>query len=183
VTISDEIAVLRDVTARLKEVGVQYMLSGSLALSFYATPRMTRDIDLVVDLRIADVDRVVSVLEPAYYVDAGLARRAAVDRGMFNAIHLEKAMKVDFVVRKDTPYRVEEFARRRRMQVDRDEFFVVSPEDLILSKLAWARDSRSELQRRDVKSLLRALPELDRPYLESRARDLGVFDLLVEWMP
>jgi hypothetical protein len=35
---------------------VQYMLTGSFALAYYATPRMTRDLDIVVQLREVDVE-------------------------------------------------------------------------------------------------------------------------------
>ncbi len=52
--------------------------------------------------------------------------------------------------------------------------------DLILSKLCWARDSRSELQLRDVRRLLTSGTELDAEYLNRWAKTLGVADLLHE---
>jgi hypothetical protein len=57
-------------------------------------------------------------------------------------------------VRKDTPYRREESFRRKKITVDDQDLFVVSPEDLILSKLEWAKDSQSEVQLNDVRNLL-----------------------------
>ena len=41
---SAELEVLQDVVARLEGAGIAYMLTGSIALSYYAQPRMTRDI-------------------------------------------------------------------------------------------------------------------------------------------
>jgi hypothetical protein len=41
----DELAVLTDVTTRLATAGIPYMLTGSLALSYYTQLRMTWDID------------------------------------------------------------------------------------------------------------------------------------------
>jgi hypothetical protein len=58
---------------------------------------------------------------------------------MFNLIHDEYVIKIDFVVRKDTPYRRQEFSRRKKVAVDNQDLYVVSPEDLILSKLDWAK--------------------------------------------
>jgi hypothetical protein len=57
----------------------------------------------------------------------------------------------------------------------------VSREDLILSKLLWARESGSEMQRRDIRLLLDG--DLDLDYLERWAKDLGVTGLLEELSP
>ncbi len=81
-------------------------------------------------------------------------RDAVAGRGTFNLIHTDLVVKVDFLVRKDSEYRREEFRRRRRMSVDDLQLFVVAPEDLIISKLEWARDTRSEVQLGDVRNLL-----------------------------
>ncbi len=83
-------------------------------------------------------------------------------------------------MRKDLPYRREEFRRRRQVTIDGQHMWLVSPEDLILSKLDWAKDSRSELQLRDVRGLLRAVPGLDEAYLERGADELGIPHLLRE---
>ena len=56
--------------------------------------------------------------------------------------------------------------------------WIVSREDLILSKLDWARDSRSELQLRDVRHLLEG--PFDREYLQRWAVHLGLEQLLEE---
>ncbi len=60
---------------------------------------------------------------------------------MFNVLHLEKLVKLDLIVRKDTAYRRREFERRKRVQMPGFEAWIVSREDLILSKLAWAKES------------------------------------------
>ncbi len=64
---------------------------------------------------------------------------------MFNLIHHASVIKVDCVVLKDEPYRQEEFARRREVIVGGFQTWIVSREDLILSKLYWARESKSEM--------------------------------------
>ena len=74
------------------------------------------------------------------------------------------SIKIDFVVRKDTPYRRREFSRRKKVAVDDQDLYVVSPEDLILSKLDWAKDSRSEVQLNDVRNLLKSVKGLNQSY-------------------
>lgn len=166
--------------ARLDGAAIPYMLSGSTAVGVYATPRMTRDLDIVVALEPQDADRFVRLFADDFYCDADAVRRSAAARSIVNMIHLERVVKVDVVVRKDTPYRRLEFERRRRASIDGTEIWVVSPEDLILSKLAWAKDSRSEIQLGDAGTLLRSVAGLDRAYMEQWARELSVTTLLHE---
>ncbi len=177
---SDELEVLKDVVWRLEESGISYMVTGSMAANFYATPRMTRDIDIVVDLPEQDIDRVTRLFEGEYYIDRDMVQRAVRDQSMFNMIQNALVMKVDCVVRKDTEYRRAEFARRRMIPLDGQEVAIVSPEDLILSKLDWAKDSRSPLQFEDVRNLLRSVPDLDQPYLLKWAERLGLLSLYRE---
>ena len=73
-----------------------------------------------------------------------------------------------------------EFERRRSIAIDEIELYLVAPEDLILSKLVWARENLSELHRRDVRNMLLCAKELDWAYLESWADKLSVRALLEE---
>jgi hypothetical protein len=174
----NEIDVLKDVTERLERIGIAYMLTGSMAMSFYTKPRMTRDIDLVVSLTAVSASTMVREFSAAYYISAEAIETAIARQSMFNAVHLESAIKVDFVVRKDETYRLKEFERRQRVSTGVFNVWVVSKEDLILSKLFWARDSRSELQLNDVKNLIAA--GADKPYLKAWVAKLGLQDVWKE---
>lgn len=178
--LSDELRFLAYVTTRLDRAGIAYMLTGSMAMMFYAVPRMTRDIDLVVECQDEDIDALVEAFAEDCYISAAAVRDAVNTRGMFNVIHTEMAIKADFVVRRATDYRKLEFSRSRVVDLDGLVVTVVSPEDLILSKLDWARDSHSESQYRDVSQLLRAVPGLDFAYLDNWARELDVAAKLKE---
>jgi len=179
--IQTELDVLRDVSRRFTSGGIAFMLTGSMAMNYYAQPRMTRDIDLVVNLASEQIDLLISTFETEYYVDRQAIRRAIAERSMFNLIHNDTIIKLDCIVLKSEQYRQEEFARRKLVSLGDFETWIVSREDLILSKLYWARDSRSELQLRDVKNLLTV--DCDMLYLYSRAEQLGVKALLMEVLP
>ncbi len=155
-------------------------MAGSVALSLYAEPRMTRDVDLVVELGPSDTARIVDALGPEFEVDADRIRDAITARSMFNAIHTAAVVKLDIIVRKPGAYREMEFRRRRRAEIDGAPMWVVSPEDLVLSKLDWARDSRSEVQLRDVQKLIKAQPSLDWTYIQEWATRLGLLELIRE---
>jgi hypothetical protein len=177
---SEELEVLKEVARRLERAAIPYMITGSIATNFYTVPRMTRDIDIVVELFERDIRRFIPLFENDYYLEPQTVREAVMRKGMFNLIHDEYIIKIDFVVRKDTPYRRREFSRRKTVTVDDQDLFIVSPEDLILSKLEWAKDSRSEVQLNDVRNLLTYVKGLNRSYLTRWARALGVESLYRE---
>jgi len=91
-------------------------------------------------------------------------------------LHLDKLVKLDLIVRKDARFREHEFERRVRVRLAGFDAWIATREDLILSKLAWAGPSGSELQLRDVRALLAGGADLD--YLRRWAGDLGVADPL-----
>jgi len=177
---SEELEVLKEVARRLDKAGIPYMVTGSIAANFYTVPRMTRDIDIVVELFERDIDRFIPLFENDYYLEPETVREAVKNKGMFNLIHNEYVIKIDFVVRKDTPYRRREFSRRKKVAVDDQDLYLVSPEDLILSKLEWAKESRSEVQLNDVRNLLKNVKGLNRSYLARWAKALGIESLYRE---
>jgi hypothetical protein len=174
---SEELEVLKEVARRLDGTGIAYMITGSTAANFYAVPRMTRDIDIVVELSERDIGKFILAFEKDHYLEPETVRKAVKNKGMFNLIHDQYIIKVDFVVRKDTPYRRREFSRKKRISVDGENLYIVAPEDLILSKLVWAKDSKSEIQLRDVQNLLQSVKGLDRRYLARWGKQLGVDSL------
>jgi hypothetical protein len=175
---TSELDVLGIVSDRLSIAGVSYMLTGSFALAYYATPRMTRDIDMVVALEERQLEALIASFESDFYIDADAARIAIFGQQMFNLMHLESGVKIDFIVRKSAEYRLVEFARRRPIEIADVRTWIVSREDLILSKLVWAYQSNSELQRRDIRQLLAG--DNDRVYVRDWALVLGVTSLLDE---
>lgn len=172
-----ELDVLRDVSLKLDGAGLAYMITGSMAMNYYATPRMTRDIDIVVELSTTDSTRIRGLFEPVYYVPDNLEQLIG-SIGMFNLVHIESVVKVDIIVRKNETYRRTEFDRRIPVELEGQRTWFVSKEDLILSKLLWGKQSASEMQRHDVQNLLAT--GADRVYLAHWAAHLGVTSLLEE---
>jgi hypothetical protein len=176
--VDEQLEFVKLIASRLDSEGIPYMVTGSMAMLFYAVPRMTRDIDLVIECFPGDSERIARLFENDCYLDRERIRDAIVRRSMFNAIHSEWIVKADFIVRKDDEYRKKEFGRRRKFEHEKSQVYVVAPEDLILSKLLWGKESDSELQRRDVRAMIEAVPDLDWSYLEEWASSLGVREML-----
>ena len=174
----NELDIVRDVSKRLEVAGIGYMLTGSMAMNYYAQPRMTRDIDIVVALRREDAEIVMNSFSSDYYISREAVDGAITHQSLFNLIHNESVIKVDCIVRKQTEYRLNEFNRRKRIKIQNFETWIVSKEDLILSKLFWAKDSRSEMQLRDVKNLVST--GCDHAYIARWTVELGLASLWQE---
>jgi hypothetical protein len=125
----NELDIVCDVSKRLDGANIGYMLTGSIAMNYYAEPRMTRDIDVVVALDLKDAGLVVQLFDRDYYVSREAVDSSIRHRSLFNLIHNESVIKIDCIVRKHTDYRLHEFQRRQRVQLRDFETWIVSKED------------------------------------------------------
>jgi hypothetical protein len=167
----------------LDAAGVPFMIAGSFASSAHGVPRTTLDLDVVVDPPGPEaLDALVRSMSPdEYYVDADAARDALRRRSMFNVVDHASGWKVDFIIRKNRAFSRNEFGRRMKFALLDVPVYVASPEDTIVAKLEWSKQSGgSERQRRDVAGILATFgQQLDRAHVERWVRDL---DLADEWL-
>ncbi|MFT7599835.1 MAG: hypothetical protein ACI8TP_002771 [Acidimicrobiales bacterium] len=170
---------LARVVTALDVAGIPHMVTGSFASTFHGEPRMTRDIDLVIDPDTTTIALFVEQFEPeAFYIDNAAATAS---RDMFNVIDVTTGWKVDLIIRKDRPFSLEEFGRRIPVVISGVATFVASVEDTILSKLEWSKTSGSEQQLRDVNAMIQIQrPALDLDYLQRWATELGTVKQLQE---
>jgi len=176
----EQLEFMKLIAFRLDSASIPYMMTGSMAMAIYSMPRMTRDIDLVVEVTPIDVDKIINIFSEDCYIDQDSVMQAVSTHGMFNIIHNNWMVKADFIIRKNEDYRKEEFARRQKINIEDMAISVVAAEDLILSKLIWGKRSQSELQLRDVCQMVSTVPDLDWKYMQNWADVLGVDDLLRE---
>ena len=142
---------------------------------------MTRDVDLVAVIGSDDVEVLLRELEDdELYVNVGDATRAVTDGGSFNVIHAVSGGKVDvFVTEPGDDFTRSRLARRVSAEVFGIPTWVATPEDVVLAKLRWRLQSRSETQWRDCVEIAK-VQDLDREYLRHWAPSLGVVDDLEE---
>jgi hypothetical protein len=152
------------IIAVLNQHNIPYMLSGSVAMSLYTLPRATRDFDFVVHLQKKDIDLFAANFTEGYYCDKESIEEALSARGMFNIIDHASGFKADFVILKPSPFRQQEFHRKIKMDYFGKTVYVVTAEDLILSKIIWIQDIQSAIQMEDIKNLA-ALENLDWEYI------------------
>jgi hypothetical protein len=169
--------VLGDFTKRLDKINIEYMLVGSMALVHYAIPRATVDIDIVVNILPENIDKFIAEFEDDYYIPLRRAKVAVRQKGMFNILNQQSVLKIDCVILKDSKFEKNAFSRRQKINYSGDfDVWIISREDLILSKLNWAKNTRSERQMLDVASVIRN--GFDSDYVEKWSKVLGVDKLL-----
>jgi hypothetical protein len=170
----EDLEVLAEVAQTLDQLAIRWMLVGSHASSIWGVFRSTHDIDVVVAYEQRHVDALLQAFEGRYYISREMVEDGLQRGLMWNIIHLEYGEKVDFWRLGDDPYDHQALDRRVAATYQGVEVWVASPEDVILSKLRWAADSRSEMQFNDVSMILRVRRNLDLSYLRLWAQRLGV---------
>ena len=163
----------------LEAAGIAYAVCGSLGSSLHGQPRATNDADIIIASTANQLAKFLKSLEFSYYVSSEAASEAMRQRSMFNVIDSELGWKADLIFRKDNPYHLAEFNRRMKARVMGIDLWILSPEDVILSKLNWAKNSESNLQYGDVLGVIKLQwDKLDWEYLRHWAKELGVEETL-----
>jgi hypothetical protein len=177
---SEELEVLKIVTHRLSRTNIPYMVSGSMAANYYTVPRMTRDIDIVIELSRADVDKFVSLFQSDFYIDKEMVEKEVRRHGIFNLIHSRFIIKIDFIIKNPSAYQETAFSRKKEVLIKNSPMYFISPEDLVISKLNWAKNSHSEMQLRDVRNLIETVDNLDLEYIDNWISQLGLEQIYKE---
>lgn len=174
----DQRLVLRDCVEKFDRLGLAYMLTGSMAMAAYAMMRMTNDIDIVIQVDSSDAQHIIDTFEPDYYVPRGRVSDAISRKRMFNLLHHATIVKVDCVIRNDDAFQNTAFGRRERKDFAGIDLWVITKEDLIVSKMIWAKDTRSEMQIRDVAGILRN--GYEESYVKGWVKKLALDDIFEE---
>lgn len=160
----------------LDKAKIDSMVVGSFACSYYGAMRSTQDIDIVIRANDEKLKSLQHLLPPSeYYFDLDMALEARRHESMFNVVDLNTGWKIDLIVAKSRAYSQEEFRRRVAVTLAGVSTFVATIEDLIISKIEWAKFSQSNRQIQDVVALLKMFSQsIDRAYIEKWAAALGI---------
>ena len=173
------LSLLKRVTQGLESFNIPYMLSGSVAMGIYTIPRMTLDIDIVIELNNKNIDAFLNLFKENFYIEITSVKEEIKRKGMFNVIDHETGYKVDFMVKKNSEYRWLEFNRKRKANIGGSDVWVVSPEDLVISKIEWIQQYQSPKQINDITNLLDTA-DIDKTYILNwcSSLNLNTFNLL-----
>jgi hypothetical protein len=141
----------------LENLGIPYMVVGGFAAIFYGEPRLTIDVDIVVDMEPEHIKPLVAAFPvPDYYVSEEGIRDSLQQGYPFNVIQPATGAKVDLVPLPRDPFTRSAFQRRQRLEFDeagRSATFI-TPEDIIVAKLIAHRETGSDKHLRDARGVL-----------------------------
>jgi hypothetical protein len=172
------------VVGAFNDLGIEYLIGGSIASSVFGEPRTTVDADLLARILGRHAEPLFRRLQDKFYVDLQAIHNAIQNQSCFNVIHLDTMSKVDIFVRWRDPFGHSQFERRQLKPIGDSkspEFLFASAEDTVLAKLEWYRKGGeiSDRQWRDLLGVLKVGNErIDRVYLRNWAIELGLTPLL-----
>lgn len=163
----------------LNEAGIPYMVTGGLAAIIYGEPRLTNDVDVVLQLRPSDTGRLVAAYPTSTYylppLETIREESARPAHGHFNILDLTTALRADIYCAGDDPLAAWGLARRRGVTLGEGEIWVAPIEYVILLKLRYFRESRSDRHLRDIATMRRLSGELiDQNALDDWIERLGL---------
>jgi len=169
--------------SRLEELGLRYMVTGAVASIIYGEPRLTHDIDLVVEITEENVDKIVKAfpLEKFYCppIDVIRLETRRPLRGHFNLIHHETGFKADVYTMGQDELHHWAMSKRKKIQLDEESVWVAPPEYVILRKLEYYREGKSEKHLRDIVSMLDlSSGQIDPDELQNKIKE---YSLEKEW--
>ena len=174
------IDVFFDVIKKLESENIPYMIVGSVAAMVYGEPRMTHDMDLVLDILPQDASKLETLfpLEDFYCPPIEVLSSEITHRGQFNLIHHGTGIKIDIMIRKNTEHARTEFKRKNKVPFwQGSEVFLATPEDVIIKKLSYYREGGSEKHLKDIRGIM-AESKVDKTYLDKWIQTLNLSN---EW--
>lgn len=171
---------LQKIIEALDGLHIPYLVTGSVAAMAYGEPRLTNDIDIVAAVKEQHIPALLAAF-PAdeYYISDEMIREAIQYQGQFNIIHPASGLKVDIIIRSDSPFDASRFRRTRRIQpAETYEADFASPEDVIIKKMEFYKEGGSEKHLRDIAGILKVSGhEVDTRYIEEWAERIGLMEI------
>jgi len=177
----------RDIIVYLAEIlnrcNIPYLLTGSIAVSYYGRPRATHDIDFVIEIPKEESNKLLTVFKKLgrdFSLDFHQIEQAIVKGNFFDIFHPDSGLKIDFWLSKNE-FDLNKFARKNKIMVNKYTVNLVSAEDILLTKLLWCKKIRSDRHLRDCVGIWQIQKnKLDMTYLNLWANKLTVNKLLEE---
>ena len=168
---------LEQIVQTFERLQIPYLITGSVASMAYGEPRLTNDIHLVAGIDQKHISGLLAAFPPrSFYLSEEAIRAAIAHQTQFNIIHPASGLKIDVIVRKDTPFDRSRFARGRMLRpAESYQAAFASAEDVIIKKMEYYQEGASDKHLRDITGMLKISGnEIDQAYIAEWADRLGL---------
>lgn len=167
------IAEIKSVIQKLEQAEIPYMITGGIALLLYTLPRSTQDIDIVLEITSEKIATFIDIFSKGYYLNDEEIRAEIKRKGMFNLIDLSTFFRIDCIILAENIFERHKFSRKKRLNLEGIDMWVIDLDDLILSKLIWIQTFQSGKQMEDIQSLLQN-PNVNVEYIQEWTQKLNL---------
>ncbi|MBP9708831.1 MAG: hypothetical protein KBD78_14430 [Oligoflexales bacterium] len=154
---SNFLKTFQSILKKFEDAKIDYMIVGSIASMTYGEPRLTHDMDLVIEVSSAQFQKLVAMFQGEdYYVPpVEILVQEALNQRSFNVLHIPSGLKVNCMIRRSNKHSVEEFQRRRQVElIPGVNAYMAAPEDVIIKKLQYFIEGASLKHINDVRGIL-----------------------------
>jgi hypothetical protein len=163
----------------LNELGVPYMIVGSLSSNFYGEPRNTRDADIVVQLGNTSLSKLMEKIGPGFALDRQMRFETVTGTTRYHLQHVESEFLVELFELTSDPHNQARFARRRQTTFAGVPAFVATAEDVVIQKLRWYLRAHRPKDIADAENVVEgSMPNLDLTYMRKWCDQHGTRELL-----
>lgn len=177
----EQYELMRHLVRCLESLGIQYIITGSMASMAYGEPRFTNDVDIVADIKEDHIEGLKKCFpEGEFYLSGDAIKRAIMHHGQFNIIHPATGFKIDVVIRKDGAFDNSRFSRFKTFKITDDtKANFAAPEDVIIKKMEYYKKGGSDKHLRDIRGMLKISDQpVDYDYIGQWAVKLDLRDVL-----
>lgn len=165
---------------KIETLRIPYFITGSIASIAYGEPRLTNDIDIIIDIKESDVKAFKGLFpETDFYITEEDIREAIYNRRQFNILHPSSGLKIDIIIGKHDLFDEGRFKRIRRIEIaENTTANFSSPEDVIIKKMEFYKEGGSEKHLRDITGILKISGDiLDTGYINKWVNKLELNDI------
>ena len=171
---------LKKIVGVLEQLKIPYLVTGAVAAMAYGEPRLTNDIDIVAAIEERHIaDLLKAFPSDEFYISEEMVREAILQRRQFNIIHPASGLKVDVIIKQNTPFDNSRFRRAHRIYPSESyQANFAAPEDVIIKKMEYYKEGGSEKHLRDIAGILKISEGIvDKDYVAEWSRQLGLTEI------
>jgi hypothetical protein len=176
-----ELNLFKIFTLKLNELKLDYFITGSVASIVYGEPRLTHDIDIVLEISVSGIDKFIKAFAGVeFYIPPIEIIRNEIERserGHFNIIHNESGFKADIFLIGNDKFQKWALDNRKMLTFQDSLIYIAPPEYVIIKKLEYFKEGGAQKHITDIKNILINSAEIiNLEFIEKYAAMFGVLD-------